>query len=118
MDFNAAVQSEEIMSDLDNLNALKRMLEHKDEEEAKNALEKEKKFIADATKAYMGEHAVQTGIQAYTPADMIAFLSLPTAEVQSRMGGEWTKMDKMAFEAFTYTMKQKIQKSASLIDWK
>ncbi len=106
------------MSDLDNLEALKRMLEHKDEQEAKNKLDKEKKYIADATKAFLVEETPVSGIQAYDPERMIAFLSLPTKEIMQRMGGEWATMDVLAFEAFTYTMKQKIQKSTSLLDWK
>jgi len=106
------------MSDLDNLLALKRMLENKDEEEAKSALEKEKRFIQDATKAYLGDKTPITGIQGYNPEQMIGFLSLPAKEVQTRMGGEWLEMDEMKFDAFVYTMKQKIQKSSALIDWK
>lgn len=103
------------MSDLDNLQALKRMLEHKDEEELKAKEEKEKKFLADATAAYLGKEV--TGIQGYKPDEMIAFLSLPTKEIQTKMGGEWATMDLMAFEALVYTMKQKIQKSTTMIDW-
>lgn len=106
------------MSDLDNLQALKRMLEHKDEEEKKNTLEKEKRFIADATRAYLGAEADVSGIQGYAPTEMLEFLNKPTREVMSLMGGEWEAMDVMAFEAFAYTMKQKIQKSTSLVDWK
>lgn len=106
------------MSDLDNLAALKRMLEHKEEEEAAAAQNKEKKFIQDATKAYLGDESDVSAIQGYNPEKMIAFLSLPCAEVQKRMGGEWMEMEYMAFDAFVYTIKQKIQKSASLIDWK
>lgn len=106
------------MSDMDNLLALKRMLEHKDEEEKKQTLEKEKKFIADATRAYLGEEADISGIQGYTPAEMLEFLNQPTRDVMKRMGGEWAEMDVMAFEAFAFTMKQKIQKSTSLVDWK
>lgn len=105
------------MSDMDNLLALKRMLEHKDEEEQKNTLEKEKKFIADATKAYLGDATPVSSIQGYLPEEMLAFLNLPTREVMNRMGGDWATMDVMAFEAFAYTMKQKITKSKSLIDW-
>lgn len=106
------------MGDLDNLQALKRMLEHKEEEEAKDKLEREKKYIADATRAYLGHEAPITSIQGYDPEQMIDFLSLPTKEVMQKMGGEWAVMDVMAFEAFTFTMKQKIQKSTSLLDWK
>lgn len=107
------------MNDLEKLEALKRMLDNKDEEERQKQLQKEKKFLADATLAYLGESASSvTGIQGYNPEQMMQFLSLPTLEVQSRMGGEWLEMDKMSFEAFTYTMKQKVQKSAALIEWK
>lgn len=106
------------MSDLDNLQALKRMLEKKEEEEANKSMEKEKKFLADATRAYMGEDADMSAIQGYDPERMIEFLSLPYAEVQKKMGGEWMLMESMAFESFSYTMKQKIQKSASMLDWK
>lgn len=104
------------MSDLDNLQALKRMLEHKDEEEKKETFEKEKRFIASATKAYLGDVDV-SGIQAYHPAEMLDFLALPIKEIQNRMGGEWKEMELMSFEAFAYTMKQKIEKSTSLVDW-
>jgi len=106
------------MSDMDNLLALKRMLENKDEKEAKENLEREKKFIADATKAYLGDNTPITSIQGYDPEQMLNFLSLPTREIMQRMGDEWAKMDVMAFEAFAFTMKQKIQKSTSLLDWK
>lgn len=106
------------MGDLENLAALKRMLEKKDEEEAQNNMNKEKKFIADATKACIGEDSEVSSIHGYDPETMIKFLELPSKEIQSKMGGEWQDMDLMAFEAFTYTIKQKIQKSDTLIDWK
>lgn len=105
------------MSDLDNLQALKRMLEHKEEEESKATLEREKKFLADATRAYLGEDTPLSSIQGYDPNEMLNFLNLPTREVQQRMGGEWLEMADMAFEAFAFTMKQKIQKSTALVDW-
>ena len=105
------------MSDRDNLEALRKMLERKDEEEAESKMEKEKQFIADATKAFLGKNAPMTGIQAYKPEEMIAFLNLPTTEVQRRMGGEWSTMDYGEFDTFCYHMKQKIQKSQMLLDW-
>ena len=105
------------MSDLDNLEALKRMLEHRDEDEAKKTFEKEKKFISDATKVYLGGGNKTSGIQAYEPKEMIAFLSRPVSEVKGKMGGEWAEMSDDDFEAFAYKMRQKIQKSTSLINW-
>lgn len=105
------------MSDLENLEALKRMLEHKDEEEKKNELEQEKRFIADATKAFLGKDTPVTGIQAYHPEEMMVFLDLPITEIQEKMGGEWAEMPKETFEAFAYKMRQKIHKSTSLLDW-
>ena len=106
------------MSDRENLEALKKMLERKDEKEAASQAQKEQQFIADATNAYLGKNASMTGIQAYTPEEMIAFLNLPTAEVQRRMGGTWSAMDFGEFDTFCYHMKQKIQKSTMLLDWK
>ncbi len=106
------------MSDLDNLQALKSMLERKDEKEAAEQLEKEKRFLADAAKAYLGPDAPLSAIQAYDPEEMIRFLESPIAEVQKRMGGEWLKMPQDAFEMFAYTMDKKIKKSTSLLDWK
>ena len=111
-------QKEVIMGDLENLAALKKMLERKDEEEAKSKALKEQQFIADATKAYLGKNTPVSGIQAYTPEEMIAFLNLPVAEVQRRMGGTWSEMDTGEFDTFCYHIKQKIQKSAMLLDWK
>lgn len=106
------------MSDLDNLQALKRMLEKKDEKEASELIEKEKRFIAAAAKAYMGENAPMTAIQGYDPDEMIRFLELPASEVQRRMGGEWAAMDKTEFELLCYTIDKKIKKSTALLDWK
>ena len=106
------------MSDRETLEALKRMLERKDEEEAESKMQKEQQFIADATKAYLGKNTPVTGIQAYMPEEMIAFLNLPTKEVQRRMGGVWVEMDYSDFDTFCYHMKQKIQKSQMLLDWK
>ena len=106
------------MGDLENLAALKKMLERKDEEEAASKLEQEKQFIADATKAYLGHGTPVSGIQAYDPEEMIAFLNLPAKEIQHRMGGSWATMDFGEFDTFCYHMKQKIQKSATLLDWK
>lgn len=106
------------MSDLDNLQALKRMLEHKDEEEAQGLMEREKKFIADATRAYLNAEGMPvTTIQGYDPEKMLAFLSRPYKEVQQLMGGEWAELEPMAFEAMMYTINKKIQKSTSLLDW-
>ena len=106
------------MGDLENLAALKKMLERKEEEEAASKLEQEKAFIADATKAYLGHSAPVSGIQAYDPDEMIAFLNLPAKDVQRRMGGRWAEMDFGEFDTFCYHMKQKIQKSTTLLDWK
>ena len=49
---------------------------------------------------------------------MIAFLNLPAKDVQRRMGGRWAEMDFGEFDTFCYHMKQKIQKSTTLLDWK
>ena len=106
------------MGDLENLNALKRMLEHKDEQEAKELKEKEQRFLQDATRAYLGETSDVSTIKGYEPDRILEFLSGPANAVKSRMGGEWALMDKDAFEAFTYTMVKKIQKSTTLLDWK
>ncbi len=106
------------MSDLDNLQALKRMLEKKDEQEASELFDKEKRFIAAAAKAYLGENAPLSAIQGYDPDEMIRFLELPIDEIRTRMGGEWAAMPKDEFELFAYTIDKKIKKSASLLDWK
>ena len=106
------------MGDLEILQSLKRMLEKKDREEADNQEEKEKKFIADATKAYLGDNSSVSSIKGYDPAQMIAFLSLPTKEVQKRMGGEWAEMDSEAFDLISFYVQKKIQKSTEFIDWK
>ena len=106
------------MSDMDNLLALKRMLEKKDEEEASEMMDTEKRFIADATKAYLGKNTPVTGIQGYDPEAMIAFLELPPAEVQKKMGGEWLMMPLDKFEILAYTVDKKIKKSTALLDWK
>lgn len=105
------------MSDLDNLQALKRMLEHKDEEEAQKLMEREKKFIADATRAYLGTDTPITGIQGYDPDKMMEFLNQSPEVVKEKMGGEWKDMDDISFEAFAYTVNKKIKKSTSLLDW-
>ena len=106
------------MSNLDNLQALKNMLERKDEKEAAAQLEKEKRFLADAAKAYLGPDAPLSAIQAYDPEEMIRFLEGPIDQVQKKMGGEWMLMPKDVFEMFAYTMDKKIKKSTSLLDWK
>jgi len=105
------------MSDLDNLMALKKLLENKGVAPQDDGYEREKRFMADATHACMGGDA-SSKVQGYNPEALAAFLDLPGVEVQRRMGGEWAAMDPLAFDSFAYTMKQKIQKSASLIDWK
>ncbi len=106
------------MSNFENLQALKSMLERKDEKEAAERLEKEKRFLADAARAYLGPDAPMTAVQAYDPDEMIKFLEGPIADVQKRMGGEWLKMPQDAFEMFAYTMDKKIKKSTTLLDWK
>ncbi|MCR5311092.1 MAG: hypothetical protein K6E32_06755 [Lachnospiraceae bacterium] len=106
------------MSDMDNLMALKRMLEKKDEKQLSAEMDTEKRFIADATKAYLGDDTPVTGIQGYDPESMIRFLELPAEEVQRRMGGEWLSMPVDEFEILAYTVDKKIKKSTSLLDWK
>lgn len=104
------------MSDLDNLLALKKLIENKGVVEEDPALTREKKFIADATRAYLGGDE-SNRVQNYKPGELIAFLSGPIQQVQSKMGGEWAQMDILSFESFAYSMKQKLQKSTSLINW-
>lgn len=103
------------MSDLENLQALKRMLEKKDEAELDKNRELEQRFLAAAATVCAGSNA--TGIQDYEPTKMIAFLSQPPVLLQQIMGGEWRSMDVTDFGNLAYTVCKKVQKSQTLIDW-
>ena len=108
------------MSDLDNLKLLKQMLENSGptQKESENAAVRERKFIADVTKAYLDSvNSGESGIRSYKPEQIIDFIKTSEAKLQNLMGGEWIEMDSMAFDALSYTVLQKMQKSASLIDW-
>ncbi len=107
------------MSDLDNLAALKRMLENKPEEQSEK-IAREKKLINDINAILNGHQSGSvdySAVKAYDPLKVVEFLSKSSDEVQRVLGGEWLKMDPMAFEALTFTVKQKIQKSTMLLDW-
>lgn len=106
------------MSDRDNLEALKRMLENKETKEAEMQLDKEKRFLHDAAKAFLGEGASEKAIREYDPEKMIAFLEQKPEVVQKEMGGEWLDIKPEEFELFVYSMDKKVKKSTQLIDWK
>lgn len=105
------------MSDLDNLETLKRMFESRVEEQVSGEKEREKKFIADATAAILGKDSKITGIQGYNPKEMIAFLEKPAGEIQELMGGEWSLMKTSDFENLVYAIEKKVKKSTTLLDW-
>lgn len=100
------------MGDLENLLALKKMLENNDNPDIQ--ADKEKRFIGDAARAFLGEEAALKG---YKPEDILEFLSHPSKEIQAKMGGEWLMMTADQFDLFSYNISKKIKKSASLIDW-
>lgn len=106
------------MSDLDNLNALKRMFENDVEKKQDEALAKERRFIADAARAYLGDKASEKAIREYEPEKMIAYLQKPTKEIQAELGGEWMEMPATEFELFVYSIEKKVRKSTLLCDWK
>jgi len=54
----------------------------------------------------------------YHPEEMISFLEQPTRMLKNIMGGEWAKMDDMAFDNIVYTVNKKLKKSVSILDWK
>jgi len=100
------------MGDLENLMALKNMLENNNN--ANVQADREKKFIGDAARAFLGEDAALKG---YKPEDILEYLSLPAAQIQAKMGGEWLNMTTDQFDLFAYNIGKKIKKSASIIDW-
>lgn len=101
----------------DTIEALKMVFEKTDEAMEKERPDQERRFIKDATEAYISDMKNVTGIQIYTPEEILKFLDQPTEVVQKRMGGEWAKMDPENFDTFLFTMKKKIRKSDSLVDW-
>lgn len=105
------------MSDMDNLEALKRMFEAKVEEEKTGAMDREKRFIADATKTILGKDSKISAIQGYAPKEMIDFLEKPISEIKASMGGEWAEMDDDALENLIYLVEKKVKKSTLLLDW-
>lgn len=105
------------MSDLENLEALKRMFESRVEEQTTGEKDREKRFIADATAVILGKDSKVTGIQGYTPKEMIAFLEQPAADIQAKMGGEWAEMKTSDFETMVYAIEKKVKKSTTLLDW-
>lgn len=107
------------MSDFDNLQMLKKMLEGKSHEsEQEIAAARERRFIADVTKASLADSGKDiNGIQSYKPEQIVEFIKSSGGSLQSILGGEWAEMDAMAFDAISYTVMQKMQKSASLINW-
>lgn len=100
------------MGDLENLMALKNMLENNNNADVQ--ADKEKRFIGDVARAFLGEEAALKG---YKPEDILEYLTLPPAKIQAKMGGEWAAMTTEQFDLFAYNIGKKIKKSASLIDW-
>lgn len=96
---------------------IKAMIEADGQYVEPDEFEREKKFFADATRAYLGKQSLTSAIQGYDPDQMLQFLSLPTKTVMKEMGEPWASMDVYDFEYFMYTMKQKVFKSKSIINW-
>ena len=105
------------MDELEIFNSIKTLIVNKGVEAKPEQLEKEMKFLSDATKACLGTQDNSSAFKEYDPKLMMDFLSLPTEEIMKKMGEPWCKMEKMSFEVLTFTMKQKIQKSTSIINW-
>ena len=106
------------MSDLENLQELKRLLENRPEEEPED-VKREKRFIHDVSEYLLkGVKYETTGIQAYDPQKMIDFLGGKSVEIQRELGGEWAEMEMNEFETLAYTTRQKVLKSAMAFDWK
>jgi hypothetical protein len=106
------------MSDMDNLMALKALLEGSSATHAETQEEKEKRFLKDAVKIHLGKDEDSAGLWTYHPEEMISFLEQPTRTLKNAMGGEWAKMDDMAFDNIVYTVNKKLKKSVSILDWK
>lgn len=106
------------MSDRDNLEALKRLIENKQDKEAEELQQKERRFISDAARVYLGDSASEKAIKEYEPEKMIAYLQTPPKIMQKELGGEWAAMPTDEFELFVYSIEKKIRKSISLMDWK
>lgn len=107
------------MSDLENLQILKQMLENKSPSEKDEPVVREKRFFSAVIKAYLAStDNKMNGIQGYNPEEIVAFIKNSGSRLQSMLGDEWLDMDAMAFDALSYTVIQKIQKSVTLLDWK
>lgn len=108
------------MSDFDNLQLLKKMLEGAPthQSEAEIAAARERRFISDVTRlCFKDSGDSANGIQTYKPEQAIEFIRSNGDKLQKLLDGEWAAMDTMAFDALAYTVVQKMQKSASLLDW-
>lgn len=106
------------MSDMDNLLALKAMLEGSKAGHKETPEEKEQRFLKDAVRVFLGKDEDSAGLWTYHPDEMIGFLEKPTREIKAAMGGEWASMDDSAFEMLVYTVDKKLKKSAQMLDWK
>ena len=106
------------MSDMDNLMALKAMLEGSASNHPETQEEKEKRFLKDAVRVHLGKDEDSAGLWTYHPEEMIAFFEKPTREIKMAMGGDWAKMDEMAFDNLVYTVNKKLKKSVQILDWK
>lgn len=100
---------------MDTLNDLKKLFENP-EPKVDPVLEKEKRFIREAA-AKLGNAKHVTSIQGYDPKEMEAFLEKPTKELQRILGNEWAEMVDSDFETFVYTMRKKVNKSNTLMNW-
>lgn len=105
------------MSDMDNLMALKAMLEGSMVTHKETPEEREKRFLKEAIKVYLGKDEDTEGLWTYAPDQMIEFFERPSREIKKMMGGEWADMDDNAFDTMVYTVDKKLKKSTSLLDW-
>jgi len=105
------------MSDMDNLLALKAMLEGGMAQKKETPEEREQRFLKEAVRIHLGQDEDKDGLMSYHPEEMIAFLEQPTRRLKSIMGGEWAEMNDTDFDLMVYTVDKKLKKSNQLLDW-
>lgn len=101
---------------MDTLNDLKKLFENQSTKKEDPELEKEKRFLRDAATKLSSSKNLSS-IQGYDPKEMLVFLDKPTKEIQSILGGEWAEYREEDFSLFVYTVRKKVIKSNTLINW-
>ena len=96
------------------LNDLKKAFEREEQKAEETTIEKERQLLKDVT-IYLCDKKGVSAVKGYEPDEITEFLLTPVSEIKQCIG--YADMNDDELEGLAYTLRKKIQKSGSIINW-